>query len=347
MKYDLNILPTAPAEAGFENCFQGFGAAESRIKNNRYKTRHAAAAVFLSLAMLLASLFVPGAIFAQSDTIGVADTTEIIDAAGKKFDVTTAPVSIISTAPAITEIIFYLGGAEKLKGVTSFCDYPPEAKKLEKVGDLNLNYEKIIELKPDVVFIMKGLRAKESEVLESFGIKAFTIELNSMKSIFESMDKIAGVLKTKKSSSELKASYRKLRDMVKSRHEKSMRSVYFEVWGEPPMSIGGASFINDIIKKAGANNIFANVDIENISVSFEKVIEKNPEFIIIAYPGKTSEVALRSGFENLTAVKDGNVIEVDYNLYVRPGPRVVRGILDLHNKIYPGALILESDVFLK
>ncbi len=315
---------------------------ESPKKRNCYKKwRLAGFAFLLSFAVGLAQMISPGLIFAESDT------AEITDAAGKKFDVTTVPVSIISTAPAITEIIFYLGGAGKLKGVTSFCDYPPEAQNIEKVGDLNLNYEKIIELKPDVVFIMKGLRAKESEVLESFGIKAFTIELNSIDSIFDSMDKIAGVLKTKKNSSELKTAYKKLRNLVKDRHKKSLRSVYFEVWGEPPMSVGSSSFINDIIENACATNIFGNVDIENISVSFEKVIEKNPEFIIIAYPGKTSEVALRPGFENLIAVKDGNIVEVDYNLYVRPGPRVVKGILDLHNKLYPDAVITESEVFSK
>jgi len=335
-------MPTAAVKPEFENCFQSFGIEKSPKKRNRYKTGQLIGFAFLlPFVISLMSLIAPGIVFAESDT------AEINDAAGKKFDATTAPVSIISTAPAITEIIFHLGGAAKLKGVTSFCDHPAEAKNIEKVGDLNLNYEKIIELKPDIVFIMKGLRAKESEVLESFGIKAFTIELNSIDSIFESMDKIAAVLKTKKNSSELKTAYKKLRNLVKDRHKKSLRSVYFEVWGEPPMSVGSVSFINDIIENACATNIFGNVDIENISVSFEKVIEKNPEFIIIAYPGKTSEVALRPGFENLIAVKDGNIVEVDYNLYVRPGPRVVKGILDLHNKLYPDAVIPESEVFSK
>ncbi|HNY09978.1 MAG TPA: helical backbone metal receptor [Candidatus Wallbacteria bacterium] len=346
MKYDMNILSTVAVKKGFGDCIRDAAVAESSSKNSQLRAG-VIAHLFLFCAVGIAMLFTPGFLFAGSDTTEVTDTTEIFDAAGKKFDVTTAPISVISTAPAITEIIFYLGGAEKLKGVTSFCDYPAEAKKIEKVGDLNLNYEKIIELKPDIVFIMKGLRPKESEVLESFGIKAFTIELNSMRSIFESMDLIAGVLKTKKNSSELKAAYKNLRKHVKSRHEKSLRSVYFEVWGEPPMSVGSASFINDIIKKAGAINIFGNVDVENISVSFEKVIEKNPEFIVIAYPGKTLEVSLRPGFENLIAVKDGNVIEVDYNLYVRPGPRVVKGILDLHNKLYSDTPIPESEVFSK
>jgi len=342
MKYDRSMLTTVSVKPGFENCFQSFGMKISRKKRKNYKTvRFIGFTFLLSLAMSLAAMIAPGMIFAE------ADTAEITDAAGKKFDVTTDPVTIISTAPAITEIIFHLGGASKLKGVTSFCDYPPEAKNIEKVGDLNLNYEKIIELKPDIVFIMKGLRAKESEVLESFGIKAFTIELNSIDSIFDSMDKIAGVLKTKKTSSELKTAYKNLRTMVKHRHKKSLRSVYFEVWGEPPMSVGSVSFINDIIENACATNIFGNVDIENISVSFEKVIEKNPEFIMIAYPGKTSEVALRQGFENIIAIKDGNVIAVDYNLYVRPGPRVVKGILDLHNKLYPDAVIHESEIFSK
>lgn len=284
---------------------------------------------------------------AASDTpAGGGCTIEVIDASGAKFEFGTVE-SVISTTPAITEIICYVGAADRLKGVTTLCDYPEEVKKIAKIGDVNLNYEKVLQIKPDVVFIMNGLRAREKEVLESFGIKAFALDLNSFGSIFESVDRVAKILRKDKNSAELFRQLNLLKVEIKKRQKQPIRSVYFETWGEPPMSVGNKSFINDLMKHAFAINIFSNVEAENIPVSLEKIIDRNPQYIIMAYPGKTSEIAIRSGFSGITAVKDGNILAVDYNLYVRPGPRMVRGVLDLYNRLYSDKKIDYDKIFKK
>ncbi|MEZ7892059.1 MAG: helical backbone metal receptor [Candidatus Wallbacteria bacterium] len=270
---------------------------------------------------------------------------EFTDANGKILKFETSPRKIISTSPAITEIISYIGCADRLCGVTTLCDYPEEVKKIEKIGDVNLNYEKILQMKPDLIFVMKGLRNKESEILESFGIKSFSVELNSIDSILNSIELISQILRAPRGKSELCASYKTLKNEIKKRQKSSIRSIYFEIWGDPPMSVGKASFMSEIIKAAHGINIFADSEFENVSISLEKVIEKNPEFIILAYPCKTSEIALRNGFGGLIAVKDSNVIAVDYNMYVRPGPRIFEAILDLYNKLYSENPILPETIF--
>lgn len=256
----------------------------------------------------------------------------------------TSPVKVISTAPAITEILFYIGAGERVKGVTTLCDYPEEARNIEKIGDLNLNYEKVLEIRPDVVFLMKGLRTKEFEVLDSFGAKPVELDLSSLENIFNSMDRAAEILKAPKNSAELRKRMRNLSSIINKKQKNIMRSVYFEIWGDPPMTVGGSSFIDEIISGAHGMNIFNESNIENLSVSLEKVIENNPEFIVAAYNASTSEISSRPGFANIIAVKDANVIKVDYNIYVRPGPRAVDAVLDLYNRLFPNEPVTPDDI---
>jgi len=81
-------------------------------------------------------------------------TREVRDDLGQTVKVPAKIDRAISLAPNLTEMIFAVGAGDKLVGVTSYCNYPPEAKKLEKIGDTQTpNIEKIIALKPQVVFV--------------------------------------------------------------------------------------------------------------------------------------------------------------------------------------------------
>lgn len=289
-------------------------------------------------------IFILFVFLSTSSVMANQENQPIVDASGNTFDFSTVPVRVISTSPAITEIIYYVGSGEKLCGVTSFCDYPPEAKNIEKIGDLNLNYEKVLKLKPDVVFLMKGLRPKETDILSSFSIRPFVLDLNSIEGIFNSIDLVAKILNSPKNSDELRKKIQNLTSAIKHDNKNIVRNVYFEIWGNPPMSIGASSFINEIIKKAGGHNIFEKLDTENIPISFEKVIEYNPEYIVLAYDAKTEEIYARDGFSSIIAIKESNVVKIDYNIYVRPGPRVFDAIADLHEKLYPGSKTIECEL---
>lgn len=294
-------------------------------------------ALMLAVCAFCAAVFIAAALYAPCAAVEAnsGDSKSAPQSGDNKTGFETLPVAIVSTSPAVTEILFYIGAGDKVKGVTALCDYPDKAREIEKIGDLNINYEKLIELKPDAVFIMKGLRANETEILNSFGIKSMELDLSSIDSILNSIDAAAAALKTDKNASQLRKQLKNLSSLINKKQKNIMRSVYFEIWGDPPMSIGGASFINEIIARAHGINIFNDVNIENLSVSLEKVIESNPEVIIAAYDVKTSEIALRPGFSNLIAVKDANIIKVEYNIYVRPSPRILDAILDLYNKLFP------------
>lgn len=304
------------------------------------------AALIMAVYASCAAVVITGALYAPCAAIAAngGDDDSSSQTAESRAGFETVPVTIVSTSPAITEILFYIGAGDKLKGVTTLCDYPAQARDIEKIGDLNINYEKLLELKPDAVFLMKGLRANETEVLNSFGIKSMELDLSSSGAILDSIDAAAAALKTTKNALQLRKQLKNLSSLINKKQKNIMRSVYFEIWSDPPMTVGGASFINEIITLAHGINIFNDVNIENLSVSLEKVIENNPEVIIAAYDAKTSEIALRPGFSSLIAVKDANIIKIDYNIYVRPGPRILDAVLDLYNKLFPEAAISSEEI---
>ena len=93
---------------------------------------------------------------AEKPADNTSQESTLIDATGVNFALSEAPSRIISLAPSLTENVYLLGCADKLVGVTTYCEFPAEAKSKEKVGNLlEPNIEKIITLKPDLVLATK------------------------------------------------------------------------------------------------------------------------------------------------------------------------------------------------
>ena len=111
----------------------------------------------------------------------------------------------------------------------------------------------------------------------------------------------------------------------------AVAKVYWEVWNTPYMSAGAGSFINDVIVKAGGENIFADLPDAYPMVSEESIIVRAPAIILIpASSGvEASSVSLRNGWSEIPAVKNAKVFVVDDNVYTRPGPRVADVVLNL------------------
>jgi len=87
----------------------------------------------------------------------VASTLNFTDALGNDISITKKPEKIVSLAPGNTEILFALGLGDRVVGVTSYCDYPPEALNKEKVGGFyNPSVELVVNLTPDLILAYDG-----------------------------------------------------------------------------------------------------------------------------------------------------------------------------------------------
>ncbi len=239
--------------------------------------------------------------------------------------------SAVSLVPSVTETIFAMHAENHLLGVSDFCDYPPEARKLPHVGSLlSPSYERILELRPDIVFVTLPMQKEVKQNLEKLGMKTADISPESISEILNSIVEVGTLLdETGKSI--------KLRDSLKSEYEKLLKSiptdgetlkVYVELSGRPLYTVGKNSFISEYLSVIGWKNAFDDVEQAYFAVNDEEVVRRNPQVIILLYKnGNSEEVRKRVGWSDIDAVRNGRIFVVnDPDVFLRPGPRFLDAI---------------------
>jgi iron complex transport system substrate-binding protein len=190
---------------------------------------------------------------------------------------------IVSLAPSNTELLFSLGAQERLIGVSTTCNYPPPAGKLEKVGSFtSINFERLARMKPDTALFVTGQGALASR------LKDKQVQIVILPN--DNLSKIAGNLRTlgeltgrtaqantlaqscERSLSELS----KLISSVKHRPR-----VFYCIWTEPLLTVGNNSFINGIITSTGGKNTTDNLDAAYPRYSMERLLLTQPEVVIL------------------------------------------------------------------
>lgn len=265
---------------------------------------------------------------------------EITDDFGNMVKFEKAPDTIISLAPNNTEILFALGLGDKVVGVTSFCDYPEEALAVEKIGDFNgINLEKIIELNPDLVLNYGPGDADDNARLKEAGIQMLAFLPESIDAVINTINTIGQATGSTEQSKELTnnmmAKKDEILDLVKDADKKK---VFYEIWHDPLMAAGPGSFMDQLITLAGGTNIAENADGDYAQYDLEQLIERNPEVYLTSadMPDKTPESMIaRPGFENIEAMKIGNVHVLDANITSRSGPRIVEALELVAKAIHP------------
>ena len=222
-----------------------------------------------------------------------------------------------------------------LTELLSVTDFPPEAAAKPVVGGFDgktLSLERIMAFKPDLVYITEGMHNFLIATLESNGIAYYVSKGDSIASVKTEILEVGKITGHEKEAAKVvDGMEKKLKKAASVHKDGTALKVYWEVWNAPYMSAGAASFINDVIKAAGGENIFADLPDAYPMVSEESIISRQPAVILIpASTGMAADaVGLRNGWADIPAVKDGRVFVVDDNVYTRPGPRVADVVVEL------------------
>jgi iron complex transport system substrate-binding protein len=252
------------------------------------------------------------------------------------------PQRIISLAPNMTEILFALGLGKRIIGVTSFCDYPEEAKARTKVGGMsNPSLETVISLKPDlVVMTIDGNPREFEERLRSLGIRTYVFRATRLRELpggIRDLGKALGVSEgAEKFAREFEAAVGRVGagEQMTGTHTRSPREkALFIVWPEPLIAAGPGTVIDDALTLIGLGNIASDARMSYPKYSIEEIIRRAPEVIIIGRGmerkdvEKISEGVLKR-LRSVPAVKQKRVFYVSDDLY-RLGPRTIRGIEEI------------------
>lgn len=268
----------------------------------------------------------------------------ITDGAGRQVTIQKEPKRIVSLAPSNTEILFALGLGDSIVGVTTYCDYPEEAKTKPKIGGTaTVNLELVVAAAPDLILGTNTHAKKIVPELESKGLTAVVLDPGKMDDVLAAMMLVGQLTgRTKEAEAvvgQMKAGIMELEGRVAN--ARTSPRVFWEVTREL-VTPAPSSFIGDMITRAGGSNIVKETSVKWPRISQEVVIASDPEVIIIGDHTEQvtpEEIAGRPGWKVLSAVKTGRMVAVNPDLVNRAGPRVVDGfemvVRAIHPEVFP------------
>ncbi|MDW7668609.1 MAG: cobalamin-binding protein [Bacillota bacterium] len=265
---------------------------------------------------------------------------KIVDGEGGQIEVEKPAEVIISLAPSMTETIFALGAGDKLSGVTSYCNYPDEAKEIDVVGDFEgPNLERVIEKNPDFVVALSMGEDQRSK-LEDAGIKVFLQDPQNLDEVFDNIKNIGIILGLQEDAESLIANMVSRKESIEEKAGNfESKKVFYEVWNEPLMTAGPGSILHELITIANGENIAYDAESLYPEYSLELLIDRDPEVYLTADDGfKTVEdIKNRNGYENITAIKENNIYMLHPDIVSRTGPRIIDGLEMIAQAIHPEA----------
>ena len=269
----------------------------------------------------------------------------LTDGLGRSVVLNEAAQRGISLAPSNTEILFAIGAGDQVVGRDTLSDYPETAKNVKDIGSMfeAMNTELIVSLKPDLVIAAEVNTPEQVKALEDLGLTVYYLKNpTTLEEMYTNLEIVAQLTGHETDAAALIES---LKARVAAVDEKiaplsSRISVFYELDATDPAkpyTAGKGTFITLLIDRAGGLNIAS--DIEGYpQLSLEQVVAADPDFIILgdaAYGVTPEVVSARPGWENLSAVKSGQVLPFDDNLLSRPGPRLVDGLEALAKLLRP------------
>lgn len=266
------------------------------------------------------------------------------DGNGEEITIEEKPERIVSVLPSNTEIAFALGLGDKIVGVSDYDNYPEEALEKEKIGGLEMNIEKIISLEPQLVLANPTIDANGLDQLGSSGIQVLIVnDATDFAGVYQSIDMIGKATGTEQKAAEIiegmKENLLALEEKSKTIEDNDRKKAFVEISPEPEIYTAGKNtFMDDILSIIQAENVASDQD-GWVMMNEEAVIEKNPDVIITTYgdfvENSKEQVLRREGWQDVAAIKNEQVIDVNTDLVSRPGPRLVEGAEILGKTIYP------------
>ncbi|MGD8780605.1 MAG: helical backbone metal receptor [Ignavibacteria bacterium] len=255
---------------------------------------------------------------------------------------------IVSLAPNWTNIVAAVGAADELVGVTRYCIFPDSIPRLVEEGKLqvvagftDVNFEKVEELKPDLILTCTGVQAKARDRFLKEGYKVIHMEESSLDEVYSKISELGKAINKEENSDELVEELKSGLLLVADKYKKYPKvKVYYEINYYYKCLPGRDSYITELIKMVGGEPIYSDRAGIAPLVKWEEVVKANPDVILIpiwaqaggpyfegskvGYGTTTPfEIAHREGAEKVNAVKNGKVRYINSAKTKQAGPQIV------------------------
>lgn len=260
---------------------------------------------------------------------------DIADDLGRKLKIPEKVERVVSLAPNLTENIFAVGAGDRLVGVTTFCNYPEDANKIQKIGDtMNPNMEAIIALKPQIVFVSTASQIENfTKILEQQNITVFVTapkDLNGVLANLRQLGEIFGT--TERTTILLNELQEKILYVDESVRDKPKVKTFVQISKEPLFTIGKDSFLTEIIERGGGISLTKDVATAYPKLSKETALVLNPDAIILSESPDNLEP--NEIFKNSNAVKNKKIFKINADLLSRPSPRLIDALEQIANALH-------------
>ena len=259
--------------------------------------------------------------FPQSEEVKMRD---IADDLGRKLKIPEKVERVVSLAPNLTENIFAVGAGDRLVGVTTFCNFPEDANKIQKIGDtMNPNMETIIALKPQIVFVSTASQIETfTKTLEAQNITVFVTNPTNLNGVLANLRQLGEIFGTTERTTillnELQERIINIDEQIK---DKTKVKTFVQISKEPLFTIGKESFLTEIIERGGGISVTKDVATAYPKLSKETALALNPDAIILSESPDNLEP--NDVFKNSNAVKNKRIYKINADLLSRPSPRLV------------------------
>ncbi len=272
---------------------------------------------------------------AEAETMPESAGISVTDMTGREVTLDEPATRVVALGAADCEILYAIGAGSLLVGRGEYCDYPAEVLEIPAVqSGMETNLEQIIALEPQVL-IMSVMAQTEDQVnqLEQAGIKVVVSDAQDIAGVYTAIELLGAITGRDAEAAAVVSGMQATLDSLAARAgELEGKSVYFEV---SPLAYGLwtaglGTFMDEIAALLGLTNIFSDVS-GWAEVSEEQVLLADPDIIVtIAMyygegPTPEEEILSRAGWQDVAAVKNGDILNLPDNELSRPGPRLADG----------------------
>lgn len=269
-----------------------------------------------------------------------ADAAALRDDFGAPVAISSPPRRIVSLNPTTTEVLFAIGAGGRLVGRSMYDAFPDSALAVPNLGAaLRPNVEAIIGAKPDLVVLYASQDNRAAaDRLHQAGIATAALRIDSIAQ-FERDTRLLGRLTGDSARAaavvdSVRATLERVRSATRSLPHPT---VFFHTWDRPLITIGGGSFLSELVEIAGARNVYGDLAAPSGTVTLEDVIRRNPDYVL-ASPITAASVRADPRWQALPAVRDGHVLVFDTTVVGRPSVTLGAAARSLADLLHPGAV---------